>query len=211
MTGDELLLRRAVVCGSALIYWGGVMIQAQRIRRQIGRSPNLKPQGKKEKVLWTGWLLVIASWFVQPLLIRTEDAPVVTKFIPALYNRPIFLVGLGLILAGYAGTLWCYAAMGSAWRIGVNRDEKNSLVTGGPYAFVRHPIYSCQVVMLLGCICLLPTLASIVILAVHFICVTIKARDEEAYLLGVHGESYRAYMNQTGRLFPHRLGWRTRS
>lgn len=202
MMADELFWRRAAVSGSALIYWGGVMVQARRIRRQIGRSPNMKPRGLKENLLWAGWLLVIASWIVQPVLIRSGDSSAGLKFMPTLLNGPGFLVGLVLTAAGYAGTLWCYAAMGSAWRIGVNPDEKNSLVTRGPYGFIRHPIYSFQIVMLAGGICLLPTAASVAILAVHFICVMTKATDEEAYLLTVHGENYRDYIGRTGRLFP---------
>ena len=202
MMAEELFWRRAVVCGSALIYWGGVMIQARRIRRQIGRSPNMKPRGLKESLLWAGWLAVIAGWIVQPLLIRSGNSPAGLRFIPALVNGPGFLVGLVLTAAGYAGTLWCYTAMGSAWRIGVNLDEKNSLVTGGPYGLIRHPIYSFQIVMLAGGICLLPTLASMVILIIHFACVVVKATDEEAYLLTVHGEKYRDYIARTGRLLP---------
>ena len=205
MIADELFWRRAVVCGFALIYWGGVMVQARRVRRKIGRSPNMKPRGLKESLLWIGWLLVIACWIVQPLLVRSANAPAGLRFIPNLLNGPGFLIGLLLTAAGYAGTLWCYAAMGSAWRIGVNREEKNSLVTRGPYGFIRHPIYSFQIVMLAGGICLLPTIASIVILVVHLGCTLIKAMDEEAYLLAVHGQEYRDYMTRTGRLIPRNI------
>src|SRR5206468_2501414 len=43
MSSDELLLRRAIVFVSAFVYWVGVAVQARRIRRQIGRSPNVRP------------------------------------------------------------------------------------------------------------------------------------------------------------------------
>ena len=56
--------------------------------------------------------------------------------------------------------------------------------------------------MLLGAIFLLPTICSIVVLVVHLLCVLAKARDEEAYLITVHGEEYRQYMGRTGRLLP---------
>ena len=83
MIADELFWRRAVVCGFALIYWGGVMVQARRVRRKIGRSPNMKPRGVKESLLWIGWLLVIACWIVQPLLIRSASVPAGLRFIPS--------------------------------------------------------------------------------------------------------------------------------
>jgi protein-S-isoprenylcysteine O-methyltransferase Ste14 len=56
--------------------------------------------------------------------------------------------------------------------------------------------------MLAGAALLLPTIFSLVIIAIHFLCVQAKAADEESYLLSVHGETYRDYLNRTGRLFP---------
>ena len=69
MSVEELQLRRAVVGASGLLYWGGVLIQARRVRKQIGRSPNLKPRGFKERALWLGWFLVILVWVGQPFLV----------------------------------------------------------------------------------------------------------------------------------------------
>ena len=196
MTIDELLLRRAIVSAAALIYWGGVAIHARRIRKRIGKSANLKPRTPKEKLLWFGWTFMVLGWLVQPLLVPTAwlSAPLLTPL--------TFVAGLVLIILGYAATLWCYASMGDTWRIGVNRQEKTSLITRGPYNVIRHPIYGFQIVMLAGSALLLPTIFSLVIIAVHFLCVQAKAADEEAYLLGVHGETYRAYLNRTGRLLP---------
>jgi hypothetical protein len=74
-------------------------------------------------------------------------------------------LGLALLVLGYAGTLWAYAAMGDTWRIGINRNEKTTLVNRGPYRLVRHPIYLFQSVMLAGAALLLPTPVSFLILA----------------------------------------------
>jgi protein-S-isoprenylcysteine O-methyltransferase Ste14 len=49
---------------------------------------------------------------------------------------------------------------------------------------------------------LLPTALSLLILIVHFVCVSVKALDEESYLLRVHGEQYRNYLSRTGKFFP---------
>jgi protein-S-isoprenylcysteine O-methyltransferase Ste14 len=193
---DELLIRRVAVCASAAIYWGGVAIQARRIRKRIGKTPNLKPRTPKEKILWAGWFAANFGCLMQPLVIPRA------MLFPALINPLTLTLGFGLVAAGYAATLWCYASMGDTWRIGVNRTEKTSLVTHGPYRLIRHPIYGFQSVMLIGAALLLPTIFSLAIIAIHWVCVQFKAADEENYLLSVHGNAYREYLNRTGRLFP---------
>jgi protein-S-isoprenylcysteine O-methyltransferase Ste14 len=205
MSADELFWRRAIVSASGVIYWIGVWILARRVRKQIGRSPNLEPRGAKEKILWVGWLLVILVWVGQSLVVRTDNAWPGIAFFPALLNLPLFVAGIVLVVGGYGCTLWCYAAMGNTWRIGVNQNEKTTLVERGPYRAIRHPIYAFQLVMLAGAALLLPTTLSFAILVLHYICALIKAVDEENYLQTVHGQTYVDYMARTGRLLPRLL------
>jgi protein-S-isoprenylcysteine O-methyltransferase Ste14 len=203
MALDELTLRRVLVSLSAVVYLGGVYLQARRIRKRIGRSPNLKPRTSKERLLWAGWFWVIVVWLGQPFLISAgSNAPAPWRLWPALLSSWTLWTGTALLIIGYACTLWCYAIMGNAWRIGINQKEKNALITAGPYGVVRHPIYLFQIVMLAGALLLLPTTLSFGILIVHIVCVMIKGMDEEAYLVTVHGDPYRDYLSRTGRLFP---------
>jgi protein-S-isoprenylcysteine O-methyltransferase Ste14 len=206
MPPEHLYLRRAIVLAGVLIYWIGVMIQARRVRKRIGRSPNLRPRGAKERVLWAGWALVIITWMTQAFLAGGESFLLSLWSIPVLFGPVGLAIGAALTLAGYAGTLWCYAAMGDAWRIGIDSGEKNALVSNGPYRFVRHPIYLFQVVMLAGAVFLLPTVMALLILLIHLTCVLIKASDEEKFLLSTHGSSYGQYLATTGRLFPKIFG-----
>jgi protein-S-isoprenylcysteine O-methyltransferase Ste14 len=92
--------------------------------------------------------------------------------------------------------------MGNSWRIGINPREKNKLITTGPFARVRHPLYAFQIVMLIGAFLLLPTLISAAIVALHFVCVLIKAGDEEAHLEKLYGAEYRDYKRRSGSLLP---------
>lgn len=202
MSTEEFFWRRAIVSGSGIIYWIGVWVLARRVRKQIGRSPNLKPRGAKEKILWIGWILVVLVWVGQAAVVRTESDWPGVVFHPALLKLPLLVAGIVLVVGGYAGTLWCYAAMGNTWRIGVNKSEKTTLVERGPYRAIRHPIYAFQLVMLAGAALLLPTTFSFAILGLHLICALIKAVDEENYLKTVHGQAYVDYMARTGRLLP---------
>ncbi len=203
MTADShFYWRGALVFGSALVYWAGVLIQGRRVRKRIGRQPNLKPRTPRERILWAGWACVVLTWLALPFVVRI-DAANLLRCVPGKLLHPLGLAAGGiLVVAGYAATLWCYSSMGDAWRIGINQKEKNPLITLGPYARIRHPIYGFQILMLLGVLILLPSLLAAAALTLHWICALAKARDEETYLLGLHGNLYRDYLARTGRLLP---------
>ena len=201
MIDDGLWLRKTLVVGSALVYWMGVFIQTCRVRRRIGRFPNVTPHGMKERLLWLGWIVVLAGWMGQPLVIGRPGVPMVS-LLSSLLHPMGTLLGTVMIVGGYAGTLWCYKALGDAWRMGIRRHEKTVLVKSGPYHFVRHPVYLLQIVLLVGTTLLLPTPFSLVLVGIHFFCVFVKALDEEDHLKKVLGPEYSAYLSGTGRFLP---------
>lgn len=202
MTGYALLLRQAVVFISAVIYWAGVMINALRVRRHIGRTPDLKPKTTRERLLWAGWLMVIAGWIAQPIIIGHYRDIALFSFIGFLYHPAGLFIGLLLMLGGYIGTLRCYIAIGDSWRIGISRNEKTELIIHGPYKYIRHPIYLFQIIMLLGMTCLLPTLFSLSINLVHFVFAIFKSSDEENHLMNIHRSEYMKYLSGTRRFLP---------
>jgi len=197
------------VLASGAIYWAGVWVEAARVKRRLGKSPNLRPRGTKERLLWLGWMAVIAAWVGQPLVMGVlSDKTALLRIVEPLYSPWAFAAGIALMIAGQAGTLWCYAALGDSWRIGIRKKEKTALVTRGPYKRVRHPIYAFQMLILAGAAAALPTPLSFVILGLHAVCSSIKASDEEAYLGTIHGEEYAAYVRRTGRFVPRASGRR---
>lgn len=202
MSLDDLFLRRFVVLAIALVYWGGVMILARRIRKRIGRMPNVRPRGAMERLLWAGWMVVVVAWMGLPFVAGKDASNGLVSLHSGLLHPAMLVLGLFLILAGYTATLWCYAIMGDTWRMGIDRGEKTTLAKRGPYRVVRHPIYLFQIVILVGVALLLPSVLALLILIVHVVCVWIKAADEEAYLLTIHGNDYRDYLARTGRLLP---------
>lgn len=202
MPTDELFTRQAIVLAIALIYWAGVVLQARRVRHSIGRQPNVRPRGTREKLLWFGWMLVVVTWMILPFVVDLEPSNTWLYLQPSMLNGTGLVLGIILVVAGYAGTHWCYASMGDTWRMGIDRGEKTRLITRGPYRMVRHPIYLFQGIILIGVAVLLPAMLAFAILPVHFACVWVKAADEEAHLVTAHGQSYVDYCARTGRLLP---------
>jgi protein-S-isoprenylcysteine O-methyltransferase Ste14 len=108
-----------------------------------------------------------------------------------------------LLAAGTAGTLWAQVAMGPAWRIGLDPDERTELVTGGPFRWIRNPIYSSMVLFDTGIALLVPSLVAIIGVLGLVVAVQLQVRlVEEPYLLRWHRDGYRHWVARTGRFVP---------
>lgn len=108
-----------------------------------------------------------------------------------------------LTICGFVLTWWARVALGRLWSSGVARKANHSIVTAGPYRFVRHPIYSGIILAALttagakgnGAACLG---AALIVLGL-----SIKARVEEAFLRDELGEAqYDAYARRVPMLVP---------
>ena len=112
-------------------------------------------------------------------------------------------LGVGLGLVGIFLLLWVHQALGKNLSApGVIKD-KQSLVTAGPYQWVRHPMYT--VLFLCGIAYFLISANWIIGgLWIGWIVGTVASmiRDEEAALIEKFGDEYQAYMQHTGRFLP---------
>ena len=112
------------------------------------------------------------------------------------------VIGIVLAIVGVAMTLLAQSAMGSSWRIGVDAQERPVLVTDGPFAIVRNPVFAAMLPIALGLALLVPNLLSLAGLIVLVVAVELQARVvEEPYLLRVHG-AYAEYAARVGRFAP---------
>jgi protein-S-isoprenylcysteine O-methyltransferase Ste14 len=73
---------------------------------------------------------------------------------------------------------------------------------GGPYRFVRHPIYTALLAMYAGAATVSGQLHALIGLALAVFAYLRKIRLEEANLMNAFGADYRDYRRETGALFP---------
>lgn len=162
--------------------------------RGIGGRP-----GSKE---WFGRVLfacVLGPGLVGPVL----DLTGVVKPIGFLDGRAFHTGGVVLYGLGLAGTLAAQLAMGSSWRIGVEESERTDLVTGGPFALARNPIFSATIAAFLGLALMVPNTVALAGFLGLVVAVELQVRFvEEPYLLKTHGESYAEYAFKVGRFVP---------
>jgi protein-S-isoprenylcysteine O-methyltransferase Ste14 len=117
---------------------------------------------------------------------------------------PSFVRGtLGSILCviGIAYAIRARVSLGSNWGLPMSRKERPQLITSGPYARVRHPIYAGVVLALLGSAIVTGIALLLVALAMSAFFL-IGAFREERHLRTEFPEGYPAYQARTKRFIP---------
>jgi protein-S-isoprenylcysteine O-methyltransferase Ste14 len=128
--------------------------------------------------------------------------------IPAAADYPArpWAVAIGAIL--FIAAMWVFRRthkeLGRNWSITLEIRDKHELVCGGPYALVRHPMYTSFLLMGLSQAFLLSNwamgLAGLIGFAILFF---LRVDKEERMMLEVFGQRYRAYMETTKRIIPY--------
>jgi protein-S-isoprenylcysteine O-methyltransferase Ste14 len=177
--------------------------------RRTGTSGIKGVSGAPGSVEWlarVGVAVALAVGVAAPALAAAD----LVEPIEALDEAVIHALGIVLFALGLAATVLAQAAMGASWRIGVDERERTELVTGGPFALVRNPIYAAMIPAVGGLALLVP---SVVALAGWLLLIaTLEAQTrlvEEPHLLRAHGREYALYAARVGRFMPG-VGRRTR-
>ncbi len=204
---NGLIKVASLACGLELmIYWGTVLVKSWRISRHIGKDPNVIPREGVGQFMRLLWAPTIVAWCIQPwiYLLDPTPRPLLLAPIPALGWPTAALAIAGCILGAICLilTFVCWRQMGRSWRIGIDPKEKTELVVRGAYRFVRHPIYSLSMFLMIGTLLALPTPLMVVTALVHIAMLQVEARREESYLVRLHGSQYRQYRGTVGRFIP---------
>ena len=170
--------------------------------RRTGESGFKGISGRPFSLEWTAGVLfvvAIAVGVAAPVL----DVLDVIEPLDALDSAGVRATGVAIFLVGLVATLYAQIAMGPSWRIGVDEGERTELVTSGPFAVVRNPIFSGMLPASIGLALLVPNVVALAGVAALLIALEIQVRlVEEPYLLRVHGEHYRGYASRVGRFVP---------
>lgn len=105
----------------------------------------------------------------------------------------------GVITSATALILAAQAAMGSSWRVGVPIEGPGALVTGGPFAFSRNPVFVGMFGMVLGAFFWSPSMLTAALLPLAAFAMAIQVRIEEGALSAKHGDAFAAYKARTPR------------
>ena len=116
---------------------------------------------------------------------------------------PYRAAGLMVMWLGLAIRVWAIAALGHAFRTTVEVEAAQTVVTQGPYRWIRHPSYTGLLLIVIGFgLAIGNWLALVVCVVLPLLGLLRRIQVEEAELLRVLGDRYRAYMTPTKRLIP---------
>jgi len=140
-------------------------------------------------------LLLAATGFM--LMFR---GPLGWRFLPD--SPAIAFAGLALTIAGVAVAVWARVILGSNWSALVTIKQDHQIIRRGPYAVVRHPIYSGGLLALLGTAIAFGELRGFAGFTLVFIAWWMKSRLEESFLEKQFGVDYAKYKREVKGLIP---------
>jgi protein-S-isoprenylcysteine O-methyltransferase Ste14 len=182
--------------------------------------------GEAFKVIWIGWVVswVAASWWsgrterraatcetwIYRIVIFAGAILIAPWTSRALVERPTWQLGyygafalVVVMLMGLGLTWWARIILGRLWSSAITRKEKHRLVDTGPYAFVRHPIYTGLIIALLATAVIEATPVALLGALMIALGLWVKARAEEHFLLSELGpEAYAHYRRRVPMLIP---------
>jgi protein-S-isoprenylcysteine O-methyltransferase Ste14 len=117
------------------------------------------------------------------------------------------LIGIVLCAAGIGFAIWARTILGGNWSGIATVKENHELICRGPYAIVRHPIYTGLLLAYFGtAMAVWPTVAGAVLMFAWLVASWIKSRQEEKLMIGKFSDQYQAYRSKVrGGIIPFLL------
>jgi protein-S-isoprenylcysteine O-methyltransferase Ste14 len=110
---------------------------------------------------------------------------------------------LAVEIAGLAFCWWARLHLGTLWSARVTRKDDHRIVDTGPYAIVRHPIYTGLIIALIATVLAFAGPINIAGCAILIVSFVLKARLEERFLKQELGaEAYESYQRRVPMLVP---------
>ena len=191
----DLSLRATLIVVTILIFPIGICyrLKSRATREKLYRSQEglfilatLRPVGI---ALWVETII----WMIDPARIAWSSVP-----LPAWLRW----TGVGVLALACGLLVWTFRCLGPNLTDTVVTRQKHTLITDGPYRWIRHPFYD-SAAMPGVAVSLIAANWLIFVTGIALFCLFIvRTRTEETNLVARFGDSYRAYRERTGRFLP---------
>ncbi len=120
-------------------------------------------------------------------------------------HLPVWLRWTGVMLGFVCLPLlaWVHRCLDLNCSFVLRIREDHTLVTHGPYAWVRHPMYAVWYLLHTSLFLISANwLIGLYLVGIYTIPIMVRMKEEEAMLCEAFGDAYRTYMRRTGRILP---------
>lgn len=187
-----------------LLYFGIAFVaKTLFVARKTGKNPLVLPTDDTAYGLiglYFKYCLLSIFIYVSVNALWPASAP---YFMPvyALDHISFTIVGIVLLVISFAFTIIAQVHMKDSWRIGIDKDNKTSLITTGLFAYSRNPVFLAMLTSLFGLFLVRPNAFTALVGIVSYILIQVQIRLEEEYLSEQHGSDYEAYKKTVRRFF----------
>ena len=191
MADDPYLYRHLImwVWGAWALYW---------LSAAIGNKPTQRRERLASRLAYM--LTLIAGG----LLLAWQRPPWGHVLDLQLWPRSAlpYFIGLCVLVAGLAFSVWARIHLGRNWSGNVTVKEGHELIRTGPYRYVRHPIYTGILTGALGTAICSGTLRAALGLAIITLALIVKLRAEERFMRQTFPGQYEKYGEEVPALVP---------
>ena len=167
----------------------------------LRKKPPSPPDQKRDR----GSLIGVALQGMSYAIVWGVHRPAFTPIVSG--NRPVAIVAGVLAIVAAIGSVWLIMravnTLGKEWSLTARLVEGHKLATSGPYAYVRHPIYTGMLGMLVATgLALSHLIALLAALLIFFIGTIIRVRSEDRLLREAFGEQFENYAQRVPAIVP---------
>jgi protein-S-isoprenylcysteine O-methyltransferase Ste14 len=169
-------------------YWWATSTDVKETTRRepfVSRVAHLGPMVIAAGILWTP---------------RFDVPGLDARFMP--WAPWQFRAGVAVTFGGLAFAVWARRHIGRNWSAIVTLKRDHELVTSGPYALVRHPIYTGLLFGFLGSAIALGQWRGLLAVAIVYVALLRKYKLEERWMHERFGIAYDAYRARVKALVP---------
>ncbi|MCK5301931.1 MAG: isoprenylcysteine carboxylmethyltransferase family protein [Candidatus Thorarchaeota archaeon] len=168
---------------------------ARKSRKE--RFEDIRREGLPSAIVFLGmfWVQMIVALFY------VLDVQLISW---AYFILPLEIRMLGVILGTISvlSVFWVHQTLSGSFSATLEVYEDHQLVTSGPFARVRHPLYSAHTLFNAGMVLISANWILLLFLIIGIPFTYWRLSKEEEMLIEQFGDKYREYIKRTGRLFP---------
>ena len=110
-------------------------------------------------------------------------------------------LGLAICIAALIGFTFTLVSFGNSFRVGIDEDKPDKLITSGMFAFSRNPIYVCFLMFFKGLFLIHCNIVIAVAVVLFALAIHRQILREEKFLTKHYGSDYTDYRNKVRRYF----------